>query len=281
MKKKIIGIVVCILIVSTIGIPVTALTDRHDIRATSYDVDVPIWKKGDEWTYNFIESAIDYYPLTYSLSGVITYKVVEDSGDSYILEASTRPKGAFDLGNIGLKTTKLTTLSIKLQMRKVDLGLESFKEILKGIFLVTIGPVTLPIPLQAAGNLDVEFDPPWNIMPFPLYDGKFGNLSGTEFVQTNYTMKLFWGLITALGPVNTNWPITAVPYTCSAEQITVEARTFDVFNVSAEWIDGSKFVSYYSEEVGNVAKEVIYIPYGGGGVRYSLILELKDWKYTP
>lgn len=279
MKKKVIGIFICILIISTLIIPVAATTYNKEIKATSDEADLPIWEVGDEWTYNFIES-IDYYPVTYYLSGDLTFEVMDDSGDSYILEAATRPDGVFDLGNFGLKTTILTTFSMSLQIRKADLGFESFREIIKGVLLMTIGPITLPIPLQVVANSYAEFDPPWIIIPFPLSDGKFGNLSGTEFVHVNNYMKLYWGLIPLLGPFNRSWPMTSVPYTCSEEQITVNGRTFDVFNVSAEWIEGSRFVSYYSEEVGNVAKEVIFIPYCGGGVRYSLNLELKEWSYT-
>ena len=131
------------------------------------------------------------------------------------------------------------------------------------------------------GQKRVEFDPAWNLIPFPLYDGKYGNLSGTEILHINVYANLFWGLIPVFGPTNMSIPLTQVPYTCSEEQITIQGRIFDVFNVSAEWMDGSRFVSYYSEEVGNVAKEVIYIPYGGGTVWHSLTQELKDWSYTP
>ena len=55
---------------------------------------------------------------------------------------------------------------------------------------------------------------------------------------------------------------------------------YNDFNVSAEWIEGSWFESYNVEDVGNVAKEVIYIPYGGGYVWHSLVLELKDYSFN-
>ncbi len=274
MKMKIIGLFVSILIISTIIFPVAAITERHDIRATSYDADVPIWKKGDEWTYHFIESRT--YGVVYSLSGDLTLKVVEDSGDSYILEGETKPKGAFDLGGYGLKTTRFSSFSMRLQIRKTDLALENILEQIKGFFLITIGPFTLPFPIQIVGNVYVEFEDSWVIMPFPLYDGKSGNLSSVEILHINNYFYLFWGLISVFDPFNSTIPYTPIPYTCSEEQITVDAGSFDVFNVSAEWVDGSRFMSYYSEELGNVAKEVIYIPYGGGSVQYSLILELKN-----
>ena len=55
---------------------------------------------------------------------------------------------------------------------------------------------------------------------------------------------------------------------------------YNTFHLSAEWFEGSRFVSYYAEEVGNVVKEVIYLR-SGWGVNHALTLELKDWSYTP
>lgn len=278
MKRKIIGLFVCLLIISSLVIPVTAITKRHDIRTTSYDADVPIWKKGYRWTYHFTESRT--HGFTTYLFGDLNLKVVEDSGDSYILEASTIPDGEYDLGGFGIKTTILTSFTFKLKMRKADLGLESFEEKLKGIFRLKIGSLTLPIPIQGEIRTYVEFDPTWAIIPFPLFDGKSGTLNGTEIWHINVYAHLFWGLVSAFGPQNISIPLTPIPYTCSEEQIIVQGDTYNVFNVSAEWMDGSRFESYYAEDVGNVAKEIIYIPYGGGYVWHSLILELKDYSFN-
>jgi hypothetical protein len=150
-------------------------------------------------------------------------------------------------------------------------------EQLKGFLLITVGPITLPLVLQGVVNIYVEFDPPWAILPFPLHDGKIGMLDDCEFLHIQNYMHMFWGLIPILGPVDYSLPITSVPYTCSAEQITVQGETYDVYNISAEWEDGSRFVSYYCEEVGNVVKEMIYITGFAGKIKHSLILELKDW----
>jgi hypothetical protein len=278
MIKKFIGILIFIQIFLTIVIPVSASFDVIENRATSYDSDVPIWEKNDEWTYHFTESRSHQY--NYVLSGDITLRVVDDSGDSYILEGKTKPEGTFDLGGFGLKTTRLTKLSMRLTMRKNDLGLEKFTEKFWGIFLFRFGPITLPIPIHFEACYSIEFDPTWALIPFPLYNGKVGNLSGTEILHNVY-VHLYWGLVPVYGPQNLTVPFTPLSYTCYEEQITVLDNTFDVYNLSAEWMDGSRFISYYCEEVGNVAKEVIYIPYGGGTVWHSLILELKDWSYSP
>jgi hypothetical protein len=277
MKKKIIGIFVCLLLVSTIIIPVAAITKKHETRMASYTADVPIWEVGDEWTYHFNEFKTREIYL--SLSGDLTLKVVDETGDSYILEATTRPQGGFEYENIKLKTTRLTFYTIRLQIRKSDLGLENYEERIKGIALLTIGSFRIPIPIQFEGHFNVEFDPTWKIIPFPLYNGKNGYLSSVEFWHTNVFLNMFWGLIPVLPASEESFPVTEVPYTCSQEQLTVKAGIFDVYNVTAEWFEGSKFVSYYSEEVGNIVKEVIYVR-SGWGVNHALTLELKDWSKT-
>lgn len=279
MKNKIIGTLLFLILISAIVYPVTAITDLYNNQTDLRDAEIPIWEKGDKWTYNFVESRSQMF--TYTLSGELTLKVIEDSGDSYVLEAKTRPHGNFDMGSYGLKTTRLTFMTMRIQMRKSDLALENFFYQIKGFLFITIGPVTIPIPIQVDGSATVEFDPPWVIMPFPLYDGKSGELSGVEILNINVYFTVFWGLVSVYGPQNYSIPYFPVPYTCSQEQITVEAGNFDVFNVSADATDGSRFVSCYSEKIGNVAREIILIPYGGGRVQYSLTLELKDWSYTP
>jgi len=279
MKNKIIGTFLFIILISAIVYPVTAITDFNKSQTILNDANIPIWEKGDQWTYNFIESRSQMF--VYTLSGELSLKVVEDSSDSYVLEAKTRPQGNFDMGGYGLKTTRLTFLTMRIQMRKTDLALEGFYYQIKGLLFITIGSITTPIPIQVAGSATVEFDPPWVIMPFPLYDGKSGELSEVEILNINVYFTLFWGLVSIYGPQNYSIPYFPIPYICSQEQINVEAGNFNVFNVSAEATDGSKFVSCYCEEVGNVVSEIILLPFGGGRVQYSLTLELKDWSYTP
>ena len=48
MKKKIIGTLVCLLMISTIVFPVAAKTDIHDIQVFSNDADIPVWEVNDE-----------------------------------------------------------------------------------------------------------------------------------------------------------------------------------------------------------------------------------------
>jgi len=275
MRIQITRLFVGLLLLSLIVYPVIGITHRENVMTGSYDVDVPVWKVGNKWTYRFIEEKTE--DAIYLLSGDLTFKCTDDSDGSYVLEANIRPTGKFDLGGFGLKTTFLTKLNMRIQLGQSDLALENYLEELKGFFLITVGSITIPIPLQVVGKVYVEFDPPWAIIPFPLFDGKTGFLDDCEFLHIQNYMHLFWGLIPVLGPVDYSLPITPVPYTCLEEQLTVLGETYDVYNVSAEWIEGSRFVSYYCEEVRNVVKEIIYVAGAGGKIKHSLTLEIIDW----
>jgi hypothetical protein len=223
------------------------------------------------------------YFLNYTLSGDIKLKVVDDSGDFYILEGKSRPRGEFngDYYYEGLifKTTIITTLSMRIQLRKSDLGVASFNERIKGFLFAKIGVITIPIPLQFEKYVDVGFEPIWSFMPFPLYDGKYGNLSDTEIVFIKTYAHMLWGGLPFWDDENFRFIVTPIPYTCSAEEITVDAGTFDVYNISAVRENDYRFVSYYSEDVGNVVKQEICKTFSGGTMFHYLILELKDWNY--
>jgi len=283
MKWYILGLILSILLFSSSVIPVASITTKNITRVLTYDADVPIWEVGDSWTYHYTESMT--YFLNYTLSGDIKLKVVEDTGDSYVLEGKSRPHGEFngDYYYEGLifKTTIFTTLSMRIQIRKSDLGVESFNEKIEGFLFAKIGVITIPIPLQFEKYQDIEFDPTWEIMPFQLYDGKYGNLSYTEIVFIKTYAHMLRGSLPFWDDENFRFIVNPIPYTCSSEKITIDAGTFDVFNVSAEREDDYRFVSYYSEEVGNVVKEEITKAFAGGTVWHSLVLELKDWSYEP
>jgi len=281
MKWYILGLILSTLLFSSTVIPVTSITTKNINEVITYNTDVPIWEVGDSWTYHYTESMT--YFLNYTLSGDIKLKVVDDSGDYYVLEGKSRPRGEFNgdyyYEDLIFKTTIFTTLSMRIQIRKSDLGLESFIEKIEGFLFAKIGVITIPIPLQFEKYMDIEFDPTWKILPFPLYDGKFGNLSGTEILFIKTYAHMLWGGLPFWDDENFRCIVTPIPYTCSAEEVTVDAGTFDVFNVTAEKEDDYLFVSYYSEEVGNVVKQEISKTFSGCTMFHNLILELKDWNY--
>jgi len=283
MKKKIIGILVCMLLIATMAIPISALNKVYEIEPEPIlkDADVPVWEIGDSWTY-----ASEYYEsdanqtLIFTLSGSIVFEVTDDSGDYYILEGGGRPLGIITYGNIGLRTSLLAKTSFELKMRKSDLGIEYANYYLKGLCWLTLGGIPLPIPIQIHAYKNTEFNPTTSIIPFPLSDGATGTIPSIEFtIDTKST--LFWGLIELSGGIHT-WGCGNLDYTVTEEQITVPAGNYDVYTIEAENTHEDHYNSYYCEEIGNVAKESILIHNGQtGNVYLSMELELEETTYTP
>jgi len=54
MRKKIVGIFVCTLLIATMAIPISALKneEKRENNTISIGADIPTWQVGDSWTYN-------------------------------------------------------------------------------------------------------------------------------------------------------------------------------------------------------------------------------------
>jgi len=253
--------------------------------------DVPTWEVGDSWTYDmelYIASSPNVTDdMITDFYGELTYEVVDDVGDIYTLNGHmSRLFGLLDLpGNIDLKPTRFTQYNSILEVQKDDLALSTHWYEMKGIGLLTLGPLPLPIPIQMQAHRSTECDPAFHFMPFPLYDGDSGTFaSSTLYESTETTM--FWGLILVEKNDDIEWNTGEVDYTVSIESITVEAGIFDAFNVSGEYPFGDHGIdiyrSYYVEEIGNVAKSLIRVDFGETEETYYLMtLELKSTTYEP
>jgi hypothetical protein len=293
MKTKIVGILVCMLLITTLAIPISALNQDYElpVKPTGKTDDVPVWKVGDTWTYDmtlYIAASPNVTDdMVAEVSGELTYEVVDDTSDSYKLTGLMRPMiGTVDLpGNVDMRLTRLSSYSSNLEVNKADISIINHEFLMKGIVLLTLGPIPLPIPIQIQSWKLTEIDPAFNLMPFPLYDGKTGTLANSTITEQMET-SLFWGLITVEKKDDIEFYTGDVDYTVASESITVEAGTFDVFNVSAELPFGEQgldiYRSYYAEDIGNVAKSLIHIDYAETGETYYLMgLELKSTTYEP
>jgi hypothetical protein len=260
------------------------------MKPSSNGVDVPVWEAGDTWTYNmeiYIASSPNVTDdMIVDAYGELTYEVVCDSGDIYTLNGNMKPiYGKVILpGNADLKATRFTSYESFIEVQKSDLSIVRHYSIMKGIVLITIGPITLPIPIQMQGDRLSEFDPAFNIMPFPLNDGDSGTLTNSTLHEETET-SIFWGLILIEKADDIEWYTGHIDYTCNLESLTVEAGTYDVYNVTGHLsfgIDGHDWYrSYYAEEVGNVAKSVTHIEYSTEETYYNMELELKSTTYEP
>ena len=290
MKKKIIGIFVCMLLIATFAIPISAINTENMpyVETISQGVDVPVWEIGDSWTYN-LEMYIATSPnitddMVSKVRGEITFQVVDNTGDTYKLKGTMKPvKGKIDLpGNIDLRATRLSLYETELELQKTDLAILNHEWSVKGFVHLTLGPIPLPILIQIQSLRHTEFTPALNLLPFPLNDGDSGTI-GSFTVTEQSKVSMFWGLI-AIEDADIEWPLHDCDYTCTFESITVPAGTFDVYTVEAEYHWGYQgddtFHSYYAENAGNVVKTSLNIDFGETEVTYySMEMELVSTTY--
>jgi len=272
------------------AIPISALNKEYNHNPEPINADVPVWEVGDSWTYE-MELYLAASPnvtddMIGDVSGELIYEVVEDSGDTYKLTGKMRPiKGKVDLpGNIDMKITRLSSYASNLEILKTNLSIIKHEYEMKGIVLLTLGPILLPIPLQMQYYRLSEFDPAFNIMPFPLNDGDSGTFTDSVITEETET-SLFWGLIPYAQEDDIEWHTGDVEYTCIFESITVPAGTYDVYNVTGDLSFGEDghdlYCSYYAEEIGNVVKSTTHIEFTTEETYFNMELELKSTTYTP
>jgi hypothetical protein len=286
MKKKIIGIFVCMLMATTV-VSATNINVKKDIQLTPSGVDVPVWKKGDSWTYEFHETLYKYTngTLWYTLfhNCTITKTITDDTGDNYIEKVtSTNNKGSVIIGSIRLKFTPLTKFIQEYEFRKTDLACLREFEQEKGFAFWLIGNI-LPIPAQYMHVREWIFTPAWVWLPFPMTAGTPGTLPGGSFTYQEKCY-LYWGLVKLF-----DWPAKSYTdsphgYNCEMANITVPAGNYDAYNVSVDYSYGLGHYSrweYYVPEVGNIAKTYIngdWDTSGKPGTIYEM--ELVSTTYT-
>jgi hypothetical protein len=289
MKRKIVGIVVLMLVATTVVSATNNINVKEKIRPTTSSVDVPVWKKGDSWTYNFHEIIYKYttngtlwFTLYHNCTMINT--ITDDTGDTYTMKmTSTNNEGKTIISSYRLKFTPFTKLSGEWVYRKTDLActLESDQE--KGFAFWLIGNI-LPIPTQYTHTREWIMTPGWAFLPFPLTAGTAGTIPGYHLTYQE-KCSLYWGLVKLFDGPATNYTQSPVPYHCEMANITVPASTYSAYNVSVELSFGFGHYSswqYYVPEVGNTAKTYIngdWDTSGKPGTIYEL--ELVSTTYTP
>jgi hypothetical protein len=288
MKKKIVGIVILMLVATTV-VSATNINVKKAIQPTRLSVDVPVWAKGDSWTYN--ERFINHY---YTVNGTLwylvyhnctsTYTVTDTTGDNYTVQrTSTNNEGRVTLGSVHLKYTKFTRFISELTLRKTDLALvrDSSKE--KGpVFLLLFNK--LPIPAQYTDAWEFIYSIPDVSLPFPLTAGTHGTLPNASFTG-HEKFSLYWGLIPLLNIPDFYGYMGDQNYTCEMANISVPAGTYDAYNVSKESTYGLGHAftwSYYVPEMGWMAKQISDADYDASGNPGSINeVELVSTTYTP
>lgn len=291
LKKKTICIFVCMLMIATLAIPISAMNkdDVLENKPISIGADVPTWEVGDSWTYDthYYQAIRENNTIVSVWDGSLelTLEVIDDTGDVYTLQGNGKPKGGFDLsGIIDMKTTRFSNLDTTVKLYKSNLAIIENEYVFKAILLLTLGPIPLPIPIQMKAYMLSKFEPVWELLPFPLYDGKTGYTPQSTLNQTS-DMSIFWGIIPIQSETSDEGWVGNATYECVNESITVPAGNYDVYNItsSVNWSEYGEdwYHSYYCEEVGNIVKCAYNIDQDDGETVVLWEMELLSTTYTP
>ena len=288
MRTKIVGIVILMLVATTV-VSATNINVKEKIQPTSSSVDVPVYKVGDSWTYDYhrMEYRYNGSTLWYTQYSNFTYTVTvtDTTGENYTLKLTSKNvEGRVIIGSYRLKYTALTKATDVGILRKTDLATYHETWGIKGPVFWLIGSIGLPFPAQYQQAVTMSFTTPHVQLPFPFTAGVSGTLPGYSFTIQE-KQSLYWGLITLFN--NPEKPYTGgpLPYQCEMANVTVPAGTYNTYNVSVDFPIGIhghySFWQYYVPEVGNDVKSCVYQTTGGGKPVYNIEGELVSTTYTP
>jgi len=226
-------------------------------------IDIPTWKIGDKWTYHFdiyADFGVTQKEVAYGTSDNMVYTVVDCSGDEYKLKFKGRFSGWIKAPFATIRITRLSIIKGDLIIQKSDLAIKEWNMKINGITLPMSGNIPIPLPLPLQMGINVELSPAYRILPFPLYDGKHGILPDSTLNHSGFISLLFGKLF----DFELEWIIEAHdhPYRCDKEIISVNAGTFDAYEIITGFI-GLKVENHYAPEVGNMIKQEIWVNKGG------------------
>ena len=217
MKAKIIGIVICIMLMTTFltvaknDQPLDIKYKPNETEVVSFDDDVPIWEISDIWTYRIDDIIIDFEEENQTIHinlqiDSLSLEVIDDTGDSYKLSINAEVSGTcdayFDFGDGPVNITarlESTPVSGDISFVKSNLGMEELNVYMEGHLQVNVLeqpyidlPFSIPeIPVPGIISLNVDFENPFAILDFPLNTTKIWNLSSTNF-SVDGEIKSIW-----------------------------------------------------------------------------------------
>lgn len=222
MKAKIVGILICIMLLTTFfsiaknveDEQVEHYLENNETGSSLYDDDVPVWEIGNIWTYKIDDINLDLSNenlsenFTIHLHGRIDslpLEVVDDTGDSYQIAFQATIVGDFfvnvDLGDGPINITgelQDTTIEGYIFFNKSDLGIKQMEIIISGKLTVNVKEHPYgnwsffpEIAVSATITADAEFDPIYPIIDFPLNTSKFWGLPEVN-ITFDGTIESIW-----------------------------------------------------------------------------------------
>ena len=222
MKSKLIGLLICIMLLTTLlaaAKPATKIELNPTSKtqtAVSTMVDVPVWKIGDTWTYQINDISINYTTGTQSvlLYGSITelpLEVTNATGDFYTLSFATTMNGIGYItanssdGPVNVSVT-FSDLAIQgiLQIEKSTLGIKNiaFSFDNQKITFNMIDQPYIPLPdwlhkisAKFTSNIDIHSDISVALLSFPLFTGMYWDLLATNISVNGKLQSFFFNVL--------------------------------------------------------------------------------------
>lgn len=231
MKSKIVGIVICLMLLSTFLSVATNMENdelkrmtHNKLIAGSFSDDVPIWNIGDTWIYKIKDIVVDNEDENKSIHvdiqiNELPFEVIDDS-TFYILEFDAKIAGNYSVYIKEENSTtdvkgKLfgTTINGSIFYTKSELGIQKIIYAISGIFTLKINelpedfkipaiPVPIPIPITITTILD--FGTPYTYLDFPLNISKSWGLPATNFTINGKIQSIWLSIINIINEIFTS-----------------------------------------------------------------------------
>ena len=262
MKNKIILVLICIILTSSVSVvsqPI--LSQKNDFSCTFGD-DVPTWNEGDSWTYtvsDFTVNRSDSNSKIY-IDGKIDdlkWTVDDTSGSNYKVDFTGKLNANYEIYLSSSRTLDvsgtfkptLTRLVGSIYFTKTNLEIADVTLKITGITLAKISPLPITIPIPFKLSIDVDLNKGFPLFDFPL-EAKYWNLYLFE-AKTSVVVSGIFGFIQTL--INFESEYLWIPFECQDKQdVTVKAGTFSAYKILPAL--GNFFEYYYAPSVENLIK---------------------------
>ena len=263
MNKKIFGICICLLILHSYSIVCGQNTLEDSEKnwktiSSIYDNDLPIWDTGDSWIYD-IELNGSSGALTVFKGGIenLLLTIIDDSESLFQFSFKGSIFGELSTEEI-TGSFKDTIIEGNAFFNKENLGLKNLDVKIEGRLVVVLLPILIDL------NLNLDIEPPYNPVDFPLFIDKHWMVP-LSFVKGSADIPI-------LGTIEISIPMGGGSAECIAmDNITVEAGTYHTYKIITN-MDIKEY--YYAPTVGNIVKAV-----GRSYDFEDIIIELKSTTY--
>jgi hypothetical protein len=246
MKKKLIGIMVCTLLISTVltaagKVNVEQMSNGPDVTLFD-DGDVPVWEVGYSWTYSGELNIEEDENTLNVLFNEAYFCVVDDSGGSYKVAFAGGINGEFAI-NDSLIVVSADDVSGMLYLSQSNLGIEGIDIFMSG----SIKAEGIPYSLSGDVDITITYQETRNLIEFPISVGKTWTVPSTT-TSVDIVITLF-GFIKKTYHLEDTFEERNAEC-MSIEEVTVGTHTYEAYNIS--YAEGSW--AYYAPPVGNIVK---------------------------